>query len=96
MPEPGGGPVGPVGPLNPQYLADQLTLFQPGVQILPTLYYLHPQIFSPSGITEYYCKSLPSMAIRVVEFSNGGYKIRKIFAEESTYSKEIIEFWELG
>jgi hypothetical protein len=32
------------------------------------------------------------MAIRVVEFSNGGYKIRKVFAEESTYSKEIIEF----
>jgi hypothetical protein len=25
------------------------------------------------------------MAIRVVEFSNGGYKIRKIFALESTY-----------
>ena len=33
-----------------------------------------------------------TMAIRVVEFSNGGYKIRKIFAKESTYSKEIIEF----
>jgi hypothetical protein len=32
------------------------------------------------------------MAIRVVEFSNGGYKIRKIFAYESTYSKEIIKF----
>ena len=32
------------------------------------------------------------MAIRVVEFSNGGYKIRKILASESTYSKEIIEF----
>ena len=35
---------------------------------------------------------LQGMAIRVVEFSNGGYKIRKIFAYESTYSKEIIEF----
>ena len=33
------------------------------------------------------------MAIRVVEFSSGGYKIRKIFALESTYPKEIIEFW---
>ena len=33
------------------------------------------------------------MAIRVVEFSNGGYKIRNIFAYESTYPKEIIEFW---
>jgi hypothetical protein len=32
------------------------------------------------------------MAIRVVEFSNGGYKIRKVFAQESIYSKEIIEF----
>ena len=27
---------------------------------------------------------LQGMAIRVVEFSNGGYKIRKIFAKEST------------
>ena len=33
------------------------------------------------------------MAIPVVEFSSGGYKIRKIFARESTCSKEIIEFW---
>ena len=33
-----------------------------------------------------------SMAIRAVEFSNGGYKIRRVFALESTYSKEIIEF----
>jgi hypothetical protein len=32
------------------------------------------------------------MAIRVGEFSNGGYKIRKVFAKESTSSKEIIEF----
>ena len=39
---------------------------------------------------------LAIMAIRVVEFSNGGYKIRKIFAKQSTYSKEIIEFWELN
>ena len=33
-----------------------------------------------------------NMAVWVVEFSNGGYKIRKIFAFESTYPKEIIEF----
>ena len=33
------------------------------------------------------------MAIWIVEFSNGGYKIRMIFVEESTYPKEIIEFW---
>jgi hypothetical protein len=32
------------------------------------------------------------MAIRVVEFSNGGYKIGKGFAYESTSSMEIIEF----
>ena len=36
--------------------------------------------------------TVSTMAIWVVEFSNGGYKIRKIFAKESTYSKEIIEF----
>ena len=32
------------------------------------------------------------MAIRVVEFSNGVYKIRKIFAKKSTYPKKVIEF----
>ena len=37
-------------------------------------------------------KKLVSMAIRVVEFSNREYRIRKIFAQESTYPKEIIEF----
>ena len=42
MPEPRGG----------QYLTDQLTLFLPGGQSLPTLYYWHPKKFSPSGITE--------------------------------------------
>ena len=26
------------------------------------------------------CKDMQNMAIQVVEFSNGGYKIRKIFA----------------
>ena len=31
------------------------------------------------------------MAIRVVEFSNVGYKIRKIFAQKSTYSKVFIK-----
>ena len=35
------------------------------------------------------------MAVRVVEILNGWYKIRKIFAEESTHSKEVIEFWVL-
>jgi hypothetical protein len=32
------------------------------------------------------------MAVQVVKFSSGGYKIRKIFAQESTYPKDIIEF----
>jgi hypothetical protein len=32
------------------------------------------------------------IAIQVVEFSSGGYKIRNIFEYESTYPKEIIEF----
>ena len=36
--------------------------------------------------------SLTGMAIRVVDFSSGGYKNRNIFAYKSTYSKEIIEF----
>ena len=40
-------------------------------------------------------KATLCMAIQVVEFSNGGYKIRKIFAHESIYPKEIIEFWVL-
>ena len=31
------------------------------------------------------------MAVRIVEFVNGGY-IRRMFASESTYPKEIIEF----
>ena len=38
---------------------------------------------------------LTTMAIRVVEFSSGGYKIKNIFAYESTYPKEIFEYWEL-
>ena len=32
------------------------------------------------------------MVIKVVKFSSGRYKIRKIFASESTYPKEINEF----
>ena len=41
------------------------------------------------------------MAIWVIEFSRGLYKIRKIFAKESTYSKEIRKLlnfgiWDLG
>ena len=35
------------------------------------------------------------LAIQVVEFSNGGFKIGKVSTKESTYSKEIIEFWQL-
>ena len=32
----------------PQILEDQLTLFQPGGQIMPTKWYWHPRIFRPS------------------------------------------------
>ena len=49
MPELGGGQEA-TGPPTPQYLAEQLTLFQG--QIIPTYYKWHPQCFSPSGITE--------------------------------------------
>jgi hypothetical protein len=35
------------------------------------------------------------MVVWVVEFSSRGYKIRNIFAKESTHPKEIIEFLEL-
>ena len=32
------------------------------------------------------------MAIRVVEFSNGGYKIRKVLAKNQHAQKEFIDF----
>jgi hypothetical protein len=35
---------------------------------------------------------LSNMAIRVMEFQFQGYKIRKIFAQNSTYPKEISGF----
>ena len=46
---------------------------------------------------------MQTMARRIVEFSGWGYKIRKVFAKESTYSKKIIDltffdnvnFWHL-
>ena len=38
---------------------------------------------------------LGSMALPVMEFQDQEYKIREIFAQKSTYPKEIIEFWEL-
>ena len=49
VPEPGepGGPLAPI-----QYLADQLTLFQPGEGRLSPPITAAPQIFSFSGITE--------------------------------------------
>ena len=47
----GGGPGGPQVP-PPQYLADQLTLFQPREDRLsPRITSRSPQFFSPSGIT---------------------------------------------
>ena len=38
------------------------------------------------------CSLIKTMAIPVVEFSREGYKIRKVFASESTCPKEMIEF----
>ena len=35
---------------------------------------------------------LASIAVQVVKFSNGGYKIKKIFGPESTFSKESLNF----
>jgi hypothetical protein len=37
-------------------------------------------------------KVLAQMVIRVDEYLNGGFKIRKNFFSEPTYPKEIIEF----
>ena len=36
--------------------------------------------------------SRPTMAIRVVEFSNGGYKIRKIFAKNQHTQRKLLNF----
>ena len=36
------------------------------------------------------------MEIQIAEFSNEGCKIRKIFARESIYPKEIFEFLRIG
>ena len=40
---------------------------------------------------EFKPSNIQTMVIWVVEFSSGGYKIRKIFALKSTYPKKIIE-----
>ena len=32
------------------------------------------------------------MAIRVVEFSNKGYKVKKIFTYESTHQRKLLNF----
>ena len=38
------------------------------------------------------CWTSSGVVIRAVDFSSGGYKIRKIFAVKSTYPKETFEF----
>ena len=48
-------------------------------------YSLYKIIDGPDGV-------IHSMAIRVVEFSNGVYKIRKIFAKKSIYQKKLLNF----
>ena len=45
----------------------------------------------PACTGKHYNLCLSSMAKPVVEFSRKGYKIRKVFASESTCPKEIIE-----
>ena len=59
----GGGATGP----PPQYLSDQLTLFQPGREDYPhpTYYYWHPQCFSPSGITGFQIQASSIYAVIV-------------------------------
>ena len=39
---------------------------------------------------------IQSMVVWAVKISIGGYKIRHIFAKESTHWKEINKFWEMG
>ena len=49
--------------------------------------------FDATKIIFQQCKcNMPVMVVGVVEFSREGHKIRKVFAKESTYPKEIIEF----
>ena len=63
--------------------------------------YLFQVIFGKNHPNHFYCTfhllcaPMSTMAICVVEFSNGEYKVRKFFALESIHSKEINEFWEL-
>ena len=50
---PGGGQGGHWPP--PQYLADQLTLFEPGGQIIPAYYYWPPNVFHLPAPLGYNC-----------------------------------------
>ena len=38
---------------------------------------------------------LQIMAVHVVAFYSGGYKLIKVFGQKSTYPKEVIEFCKL-
>ena len=54
-----------------------------------------PDASHPRELVHNRLKAFPkeySMAIPVVEFSREGYKIKKVFALESTCPKKIIEF----
>ena len=70
------GTGGPGGPLALQYLADQLTLFQPweGRLSPPINYYWPPQCFSPSGITGIYWNIMFAFdrSTRAAEFRQAG------------------------
>jgi hypothetical protein len=48
--------------------------------IIKARWFRKPQNFPELSPTFWSLKDIFNMAVRVVEFSNGGYKIRKIFA----------------
>jgi hypothetical protein len=52
MPEPGGGSQGATAPPPPIFGRSVNPIPTEGGQIIPTYYYWHPQIFSPSDITD--------------------------------------------
>ena len=93
---------------HPNFLADLITLFQPGEQILPTLYYWHPQIFSPSGIAVICYWTTPtnqllhSFLTRNLQFPMkhiSGLKVQLFWeghkkVKLSVYSQNVQLFWE--
>ena len=52
------------------------------------------KIFQEVALNQRHCIWLQIMAIRVIEFSSGGYKIGEIFAQKLTHPKVFDEFQE--